>query len=206
MNRLENQTLALAGMLQAVVLIDELANIGTCNDGAFEGSFKSLFMFDAATPEQVFGDIACLGSGFAALDDYLGGRSQGSSRNIAYYLLSMMKLAVTLMRDDMLSVKLFDGLSEIERRSQEFAMSRASVVNKIDGLYQDTISHLNPRIMVRGDQSYLLNDATAAKIRTLLLAGIRSAVLWRQLGGNNWKLFLRRKKYLALARQLSRRH
>ena len=71
-------------------------------------------------------------------------------------------------------------------------MSRSSVINKIDGLYQNSISSLSPRIMVRGEQNYLRNDDNAAIIRALLLAGIRCGVLWQQLGGGKWTLFWRR--------------
>ncbi len=204
MTRIENQTLALAGIFQAAVLIDELANIGTCNDGALNGSFNSLFTFDAPSAREVFGEISCLGTGFAALDDYLGGQARGSSGNVAYYVLSTMKLATVVMRNDGLSERLLNGLSEIEKRGAEFEMSRAGMFSRIDGLYQESISNLEPRIMVRGDQSHLQNTDNAARIRTLLLAGIRAAVLWRQLGGSKWKLFLSRKKYVAAARKLSR--
>ena len=202
MNQLENQTLALAGMFQAAVLIDELAVSGNCDGAAFDGSFDSLFTFDADSTEAVFGQVTCLHSGFTALTDYLGGETRGSSRNIAYYVLSMMKLAVSILSDDALSERLFNGLQEIERRGGEFELPRSSIISKIDGLYQQTISNLDPRILVRGEQNHLRNDDTAARIRTLLLAGIRSAVLWRQLGGSKWKLFLGRKRYVAAARKL----
>ena len=33
---------------------------------------------------------------------------------------------------------------------------------------------------------------TSDRIRTLLLAGIRSAMLWRQLGGNKWQIIFGR--------------
>ncbi|HKM37225.1 MAG TPA: DUF489 family protein, partial [Thiopseudomonas sp.] len=33
---------------------------------------------------------------------------------------------------------------------------------------------------------------TAAKVRALLFAGIRSARLWRQLGGRRWHLLTKR--------------
>ena len=36
----------------------------------------------------------------------------------------------------------------------------------------------------------------ASKIRALLLAGIRSARLWRQLGGHRWQLVISRRKLL----------
>ena len=40
------------------------------------------------------------------------------------------------------------------------------------------------------------------KIRACLLAGIRSAVLWRQVGGSKWQLLFHRKKLVQAARQL----
>ena len=205
MNSLEDQTLALAGMFQSAVLIDELAASGTCDAAAFDGSFASLFTFDAETATDVYGQISCLNSGFAALIDYLGGRNSGSSRNIAYYLLSMLKIASRVRSDAAMSSRLLSGLQDIQSRSEDFELSRASQLGKIDALYRQTISHVNPRIMVRGEQNHLSNEATAARIRTLLMAGIRSAVLWQQLGGNKWKLFLRRRKYVAAARELMQR-
>ena len=203
MQALENQTLALAGMFQAAVLIDELAVSGHCDSTCFDGSFDSLFTFDAATTREVFGEFVGLRKGFTALDAYLGGQGQASSKNIAYYMLSMMKIAKLLLHNPALSTQIFEGLSNIKNRSGEFNMSRDSMVNKIDGLYQDCISHLNPRILVRGEQNHLLNADNAAKIRTLLLAGIRSAVLWKQLGGSKWKLFWSRKQYLACAQRFT---
>ncbi len=203
MTQLENQTLALAGMFQVAVLIDDLALTGSCDNEAFSGSFDSLFTFDAASTRDVYGELSRLGKGFTALDGYLGGAARPTSRNIAYYVLSMLKIARVLMANKQLSDRLFDGLQNIERRSREFELSRGSVIGQIDGLYQDTISNLDPRILVRGEQHHLLNDDTAARIRTLLLAGIRSAVLWKQLGGSKWKLLLARKRYVAAARRFS---
>jgi high frequency lysogenization protein len=42
---------------------------------------------------------------------------------------------------------------------------------------------LSPRIMVNGDPAHLNNPENANRIRALLLAGIRAAMLWRQSGG-----------------------
>ena len=39
---------------------------------------------------------------------------------------------------------------------------------------------------------FLQQEATAAKVRALLFAGIRSARLWRQLGGRRWHLLTKR--------------
>jgi high frequency lysogenization protein len=56
--------------------------------------------------------------------------------------------------------------------------------------------------MVQGEQTYLRNKDHAGKIRALLLAGIRAAVLWHQLDGRKWKLIFFRKKYVLTANQL----
>ena len=93
MNQMENQTLALAGMFQAATLVDELALHGKCDSVEFDCSFDSLFTIEADTPREALGDIACLARGFNALADYLGGENRAPGRNIAYYLLSMLKLS-----------------------------------------------------------------------------------------------------------------
>ena len=56
------------------------------------------------------------------------------------------------------------------------------------------------KALVRGSR------ATRARINgdALLLAGIRSAYLWRQLGGRRWKLVLQRKPMLEASQNLSR--
>jgi high frequency lysogenization protein len=48
--------------------------------------------------------------------------------------------------------------------------------------------------MVNGEQDYLSRPEIANKIRALLLAGIRSAILWKQCGGTRWKFLFFRKK------------
>ncbi|MCW9047867.1 MAG: DUF489 family protein, partial [Gammaproteobacteria bacterium] len=42
----------------------------------------------------------------------------------------------------------------------------------------------------------------ANKVRALLFAAVRSAVLWRQCGGSRWQLLLSRKKYIESAARL----
>ena len=65
---------------------------------------------------------------------------------------------------------------------------------KIAELYSKTISTISPRIVVNGKPQYLQVDRTVNWIRTLLFAGLRSAVLWRQLGGGRFSLMFGRKK------------
>jgi high frequency lysogenization protein len=63
-------------------------------------------------------------------------------------------------------------------------------------LYQQWLSSLQPRIIVRGVPQHLQNASNLCKIRTLLLAGVRGTMLWQQLGGRRWHLFFKRKAIL----------
>jgi len=198
----ENQTLALAGMFQCAVLIEQLANKGEINQAAFDCSVDSLFTFEADTALEIFGDIFGLNRGLQALVNHLGGRGQTSGKNLAYYIMSMMKASANLLKNRSVADKLQSELQTIQQQAIDFDMSRQNTINKIDGLYQNTISLAQSRIIIRGNQIYLSNSDTAAKVRTLLLAGIRAAVLWHQLGGSKWKLIISRKKYVENAKRL----
>jgi len=202
MMTIENQTMALAGIFQSAALIEQLATQGELNQAAFDCSFDSLFTFDAPTAVDVFGNLSGLSRGLKVLTLYLGGESQAPDKNVASYVLSMLKLSSTLKRNHNLATRVQSNLQKIEKQSRDFELSRRSVISQIDGVYQRTISTISPRIMVQGEQVYLSNSDNASKIRTLLLAGIRAAVLWHQLGGSKWKLIFSRKKYVLTANQL----
>ncbi|MDR6354241.1 CII-binding regulator of phage lambda lysogenization HflD [Pseudomonas psychrotolerans] len=75
-------------------------------------------------------------------------------------------------------------------------MTHENVIAACGGLYEDTLSTFKQRIQVHGEMRYLQQSATASRVRALLLAGIRSARLWRQLGGHRWQLVLNRRKLL----------
>ena len=202
MSSVESQVMALAGIFQSATLIERLAREGDVNQAAFDCCIDSLFTFESSTVIDIYGDLAGLGRGFQALIDYLSGRNNQSGKSVAYYIMSMMKLSTNLIRQDKLSNQLQIDLQKIQRSAIDYEMSRNNLINKIDGLYQQTISQLQPRIIVRGEQNILSNSDNAAKVRALIFAGIRSAVLWHQLGGSKWKLVFARKKYVDSAKRL----
>ncbi len=202
MMTIENQTLALAGIFQSAALIEQLATGGKLNQAAFDCSFDSLFTFDAPTAMDVFGNLSGLTRGLKVLSLYLSDENHDSGKNLAYYVLSMLKLSSRLKRDEKLATSIQRKLQKVETQFKDFELSRHSIVSQIDGVYQSTISTVKPQVIVQGEQAYLTNPDTAGKIRTLLLAGIRAAVLWHQLGGSKWKLVFWRKKYALSANQL----
>jgi len=79
------------------------------------------------------------------------------------------------------------------------------LVRDLNRLYRETISNLTPKVVVNGEQSLLEREEIAGKIRAVLLAGIRAAVLWYQVGGSRLQLLFRRKRYIEACSNLLRR-
>ena len=75
-------------------------------------------------------------------------------------------------------------------------------VEAVAELYQDTISTIEPRVIVQRKPDDLQKERNLHWIRALLFAGLRSAVLWRQVGGSRWSLLFGRQKLLMAAREL----
>jgi high frequency lysogenization protein len=78
------------------------------------------------------------------------------------------------------------------------------ICHSVAAIYQDTLSTLSFRIKINGSAQHLQNSKNADVIRALVLAGVRSAHLWRQLGGRRWKLALQRGQIRDTAVALSR--
>ncbi len=203
MKSLKAQTLALASMLQSAKLINQLANGEAINQAAFDCSLDSLFTLDAGSVEDIYGHGEGLISGLKMLVSYLGGDQATVQKPIIYYVLGMIKLQGKMMKSPDLMAQIEQGLNTIDKQVSAFELSQSARVSKIDGLYRDTISQLKPRIIVQGNQLHLSNSDTTSRVRTLLFAGIRAAVLWRQKGGSRWQLLFARKRILEQAEQLS---
>ncbi|MDI7163446.1 DUF489 family protein, partial [Escherichia coli] len=63
-------------------------------------------------------------------------------------------------------------------------------------VYSDAVSPVGPKIQVNGSIELLKNPIIQAKVRGLLLTGLRSAVLWRQVGGRRFDFLLHQKTIL----------
>lgn len=198
-NNIKDQTLALASMMQCAQLIQQIASTGNINQPAFEASMDTLFQFKSATSLAIFGDLSALITGFKGIISFDKNSAKEPDRIVLYYVLSMLKLATKITKDQALIDKLQAGLKLIKQQSQQFDLSVTTTSHKIDLLYLDNISHLKPRIMVQGDPRYLSPAVNTSKVRTLLFSGIRAAFLWRQLGGSKWSLLFSKKKYIKQA-------
>lgn len=194
MERSLEQTLALAAIAQSAFLVRQLAHHGVAAADKFGTAVDSLFVTRPHSTEEVFGSVKNLNLGLQALQEILEGTSAlFSPDEVLRYVMGMLYLESQLAkRSDMLE---WIG-SELERidlrHTERPRCENQALVRDLARLYQDTLSKLPFRIQVKGDMQRLQNDYVAARIRVLLFAGIRAAVLWKQRGGRRWHLlFLR---------------
>ena len=176
MNRTQEQLIALGGVFQAAVLVDQLARTGQVAEAPLACLLGSLLVRDPGSTLE---------------------RNPNSlQREPLRYALAMTALERKLeKRGDLLDL-IGRRLTQIQSQVEHFGVAHENVIAACGGLYEDTLSTFKQRIQVHGEMRYLQQSATASRVRALLLAGIRSARLWRQLGGHRWQLVLNRRKLL----------
>lgn len=203
-SNLEQQTIALAGVAQAARLVDQVSKTGSYPLEFLESSVHSLFEFEAEGVDDVFGGIAGVKLGLHNLSSLLASRQDQENRDVVRYVFSLLYLERKFAANqDMMSV-VHSRLEHASFRAEHFANHVNDLCHSISGIYQDTLSQLKFRIKVNGSAQHLQDTQNADVIRTLLLAGIRSAFLWRQLGGRRWRLVVQRKRLLEASQNLSR--
>ena len=195
----ENQVLALSAILDAATLVDELANEGRCDQARMEMLLNSLFSLESDSLEAIYGGRKALAPGLQALMEQYASNSMPSV-NVARYQMALIQLQQRLMRDQPMMQKLRDGIGNAQTlRDMNGDEINQTVIARIASIYQDTISQLTPRVIVKGKPAYLQSQDRSEQIRALLLAGIRAAVLWEQAGGSRWSLLFGRRAYLESA-------
>lgn len=200
LNSIANQTIALAGLSQVCWLVNQQASTGQCDAEAMTASLNSLLKIDADSVSDVFGGLGGIRAGLLQLEKQLGRQVATNTQEIRYagQLISLQK---QLTKNPAMQSKIQAGIHRAQSQTEHFDILHENVLANFADLYYSTISTLQPRIMVIGDQQYLSSQYNINKIRSLLLAGIRSAQLWRQCGGRRWQLPLIRGKLHAQTRQ-----
>ena len=201
---LRARTIALAGLFQAVWLVRQTAHGSPRDAEATRASMQSLFVTDAASVTAVFGGLRALRTGLEVLNDQLDGSAGRRDLELTGHVVSLLYLARQLLRDRTMSEHIAAGIQRLAVAGDEADLDDPARTAGLAALYEQTISTLSPRVMVRGEQSLLENRDTRNRIRSLLLAGIRAAVLWHQCGGSRWRLIVERRRMLECARTLLR--
>jgi high frequency lysogenization protein len=204
LSQLEQQAIALAGVAQAARLVDQISKTGSYPLEFLEPSVHSLFVFDPDGVASIFGGIPGVKLGLHNLSSLLADKSARENQDLVRYVFSMLYLERKFAADTDMMAVVHSRLEHTSFRAEHFSSNVNALCHSISGIYQDTLSNQRFRIKVTGSAQHLQDSNNADIIRTLLLAGIRSAYLWRQLGGHRWRLLLQRRKLLQASQNLSR--
>ncbi len=200
LNHYEAQTLALAGLVQGVHLALSVARTGEVEPQAYEASLGSVLRLSAESPEAVYGGLSGVRNGLRLLIGQLRGEQRDAELiRIAATVLSLER---KYMRSPALQNDLHQRLDEAAQDHDPSNASEPDAVQSLADAYLATISTLTPRVRVPGNPLILKESANVVRIRACLLAALRSAALWRQLGGRGWRLLLQRGRLVETAQRL----
>ncbi len=181
----EEKAIALAGLFQSAALVQQIARTGVVKDDAFSAMLESIFVLDPGSVEEVYGGIKGVSLGVDALLLVLQQKESARYSDSIRYTIGMLHVEKMLRRNEDINSVLRSRLEQITNQLGHFdGVTSSAVVTKLNDLYLDTLAKFKFRIQVNGDPENLKIEENAAKIRAILLAGVRSAMLWRQLGGS----------------------
>ncbi len=206
MNEVEqDRTLALAGMFQAATLAQQLARRGYADEIPLQASVRSILITDAVNTLSVFGGLEGIMFGLNAIREKTTTPGKPVDFEVARYVLDLSRLQAKLARDSAMIDAMTQRIEEIKQKFGAEAEVSNECFAELAQLYRDTISTMKPKIIVQGEHGHLANPQVVDKVRTALLAGVRAAFLWGQLGGRRWHLVFSRKSHLANANEIVRR-
>ncbi|CDG00197.1 high frequency lysogenization protein HflD [Avibacterium paragallinarum] len=192
-------TLALAGVCQAAKLVKQFAHNGEADSQAFETSLQTLLQTAPENTLAVYGGEAkYLKLGLETLMEQLN----GSDAELTRYWVSLLALEGKLNKSPEAKTQLAQRLAYLPSQLNFYALLDEQMISNLAAIYVDVVSPLGNRIQVIGSPDYLQRQGIQHRIRACLLAGIRSAVLWRQVGGKKYQFLFSRGKIATTAQQI----
>lgn len=190
------QTLALAALCQAIRLVQQIARGDEVNQAELELTLQSVSVQDVQEPVDIFGGkLSNLATGYHVLQAQLGDNPK-KDLELTRYAMAVITLERKLAknRDSLQAVG--KRIERLQQQLQHFQLLDETVLASMADIYIEHISPLGQRIQIAGQPAALKQPMVQHKIRALLLAAIRAAVLWRQAGGRKYHFILQRKQLL----------
>lgn len=189
----QNRAIAMGGLLQSLNLVRDLARTGYLTTQSFEACTKSLFVTNPQKTADVYGDITAIEGGLSLLHAMLTESLTDAHKEIMTYAVGINNLSQRFLKNKKMLATVAERLDATQQKVEHFGISHDNTIAAIADIYTNTISTFPYRIHVKGEYTYLQQTRVADQIRTLLLAAIRAAILWRQNGGNIIKLIFSRR-------------
>lgn len=197
-----DRVLAFAGIVQACRCVQQVATTGMVETTALTASIQSIFIVDADNCKDIFNAGDKLHTGLKYSIELFNHAGNMERNEVMRMVVSVIQLERTLSKKPSALDEISAGIKKATEQSEHFSLLHANVLASLAGIYSDTLSVLKPKIMVNGEEMHLTNPINTNKIRSLLFAAVRAAVLWRQSGGSRWQLLFNRKRYLRESKTL----
>jgi high frequency lysogenization protein len=194
-----DRVLALCSVVQSASLVTAIARTGMAPVDAVETCVQSLFATNPTTLQDIFDHGDKLRLGRRRLRQAWT-EPDPEDPQIMLMVNNLIILTTRFTKTESHMHKMGLGITELSAQlstmNTEKQQADDFIFQSFADLYQQWLSSLQPRIIVRGVPQHLQNASNLCKIRTLLLAGVRGTMLWQQLGGRRWHLFFKRKAIL----------
>ena len=188
-----NQALALAGLAQAAVLVNQLARNGSADQRAMQCTIHSILTLDSPDSESIFIDRQHLHLGLNTVRNAFE-RDTAFSAETLRYCASMLHLQKNLVKNKEMMETLRKRIQQIQKQIELHGNETThQIISSIAALYSETLSTFQFRVQVNGNEDMLKQQNIADQIRAALHGGVRAAILWRQLGGSRLDFIFRRK-------------
>lgn len=204
MDQEAQKNLALAGVCQAAALVQMSVRKGNVPEHEFKASLNSIVLTDPENTEQVFGGLLNVKTGLETLVAQLSGTPVDKDAEITRYIANLLGLERKLAKQPKRMQELSQRIEQIKRQQSHMDLFETQMLSNLASVYSDVVSPAGPKIQVAGIPELLKQQTNQHKVRALLLAGIRAAVLWRQLGGKRRQILFNRKRIVSSAQQLLR--
>lgn len=200
---MKEQTLTLAAICQVAYWVQKLSRTGQIDDNELTVLLSSVMNTSPSSTLDVYGnELSNLKVGLTTLVQHLGNQSKQKDPELTRYVVSLLGLERRLSKGNKQMSLLGERIEQCERQLSHYEINSETLISSIASIYSDIISPLGTPIQVAGEPSILKQSINQHKIRALLLAGIRSAVLWRQVGGKRRNILFSRSKIVECAESL----
>ena len=194
---LKNETISLGAIYQACNEIKKIAWQGEININIIEPLINSVYQITSENIDDIYISVKRLNTGLDFLRRQLVGDAFSRDAEVTRYFEAIGILIKNMNKKQDVFNKLRKQITEQNMEVQEDNLDDHALF--LSNLYLNTVSKVEPRIIVNGDNKYLTDKKNAAMIRSLLLCAIRSYVLWQQSGGSKFRIFIFKKKIAQLA-------
>ena len=204
---MKDQTITLAAIFQVAYQVQQVSRTGQITDDEFSILLSSIIETSPVNTLAVYGGkLDNIKSGLELLVKYLGNDTSSSDKQkdpeLTRYIISLINLERRLAKQPKQLNALGERITSTQRQLEHYALTSDTLISSFASIYSDIISPLGHKIQVTGEPSILKQSVNQYKIRALLLAGIRAAVLWRQVGGKRRTILFSRKKIVNTAKTL----